>query len=326
MSYKCRTHLLQYMAAFLACVFFASCSQDELADNGQGTLLPIGQYPLELTAANLNESVATPAKAATRGTVDGNWEGARSVAVRVNGKVKEYVVDSYTAGSAKLTCPDITEADTDFWWTKNGEKKAVDAWYPYYDTLPTEWPIENTQTAETLAAQDLMYGCALDMTQTNPTIKFKHQLAKVEINLVNSDYLKSASEVNVSLDGQYKTGELEVYPNGTSYFHGKFGEASNSTIIPCKLSSPNHDYYASYQALVIPLDMEAAKKSNLNVIVDGVTYRCKLKNHSGYVIHLQSGYLYTFNITVKEHGLDVKVSESIGWGEGNTGNGEVELP
>lgn len=49
---------------------FASCTQDELADGGQGTPLPPGEYPLTLTASSIGETVATPA---TRSTVDNEW-------------------------------------------------------------------------------------------------------------------------------------------------------------------------------------------------------------------------------------------------------------
>ena len=43
----------------------ASCPQEEFAGGGQGTWLPYGKYPLELTAV-IGEAVATPA---TRGTI-----------------------------------------------------------------------------------------------------------------------------------------------------------------------------------------------------------------------------------------------------------------
>ena len=79
-------HILILVAAALV---LAACSQDEPT----GDSLLKGKYPLELTAANLHEAVATPAMTGTRSTVDGNWEDALSVAVQVggeNGPVKEY--------------------------------------------------------------------------------------------------------------------------------------------------------------------------------------------------------------------------------------------
>ncbi|WP_241217495.1 fimbrillin family protein [Bacteroides gallinarum] len=47
--------------SLIAALTLASCSQDEFADNGQNTPLPVGQYPLELTADGL-QAVATPAQ------------------------------------------------------------------------------------------------------------------------------------------------------------------------------------------------------------------------------------------------------------------------
>ena len=45
------------------------------------------------------------------------------------------------------------------------------------------------------------------------------------------------------------------------------------------------------------------------------------------MVNYKAGQVYAFNITVKESGLNVTVKEdNIGWGEGNTGSGEVKLP
>ena len=58
-----------FLVLCAAALAATACTNDEL---GNGTL-PGGKYPLELTAANLHEAVATPAVTGTRSTVDGNW-------------------------------------------------------------------------------------------------------------------------------------------------------------------------------------------------------------------------------------------------------------
>lgn len=296
-------HILFMM---MSAVLTASCSQDAL-DEGQDTALPEGAYPLELTAGGL-QAVATPA---TRGTVDGNWEGAKTVAVRVNGNIKEYTATG--SATATLTGIDITDADTDFWWTKSGESKTVDAWYPYMAEQPGDWSVSLEQTETTIADEDLMYASSTQVTQTRSTIQFEHMLAKVIINLAGSDYLKNASKVEVSLTGQYKT--ASIYTG--FYLSGK-GLADN-TITPYELPSPNDGYYATYQALVIPL---ASGNPCIRINVEGTEYSYTIVQDVGSIF--TGGYQYTFNITVRAEGLNVYTYKYPTWEEGSSENIEIE--
>lgn len=308
-------HTLLLCAAALV---LAACSQDEPT----GDSLPGGKYPLELTAANLHEAVATPAMTGTRSTVDGNWQNALSVAVQVggeNGPVKEYKVASTSGNGAKLTCSTLTEADTQFWWTSSNESKTVRAWYPYSETVPEDWPVSLTQTEETLENEDfMMTDGQVAVSLNNPQITFNHLLTKVEINLMQSEYLQNASEVSVSLPGMYGTGTLynvsTLHPSITT----KVGENPDKEITPYKLPSANNGCYASYQALVIPDGVAGSKE--IKVVVDDVTY--KLSNVATYY----SRYRYTYNITVQEEGIDVQVAQSTAWTDGNGGSGSVALP
>lgn len=304
-------------------LLLAACTQDELAE--QGNALPEGEYPLELTA-NLYEAVATPASASTRSTIDGVWDANTKIAVRVNNSmVKEYIATpNATAGSATLACPDLPEGDTDFWWTGNGQTKAVDAWCPYRVTCPTDWSVSLDQSPATMAAEGLMYATSKNFTLANQktqALEFKHMLAKVTINLRSSSYLTAANEVKVTLTGQYKTGELRLNSSNTyAYIDGKSNW--DNTITPYKLPSAGDGNYASYQALVIPLDAAAAQDAQICIEVDGTKYGYSLKTIGSTFI---SGYAYTYNITVKEEGLEVSTGVSIGWNMGTGGTGEVTL-
>lgn len=306
-------HTLILVAAALV---LAACSQDEPA----GDSLPGGKYPLELTAANLHEAVATPAVTGTRSTVDGNWEDALSVAVQVggeNGPVKEYEVASTSDNGAKLTCPTLTEADTQFWWTSSTESKTVRAWYPYSETVPVDWSVSLTQTEETLKKEDfMMTDGQVTVSLNNPQIAFSHLLAKVEINLIQSEYLRNASEVSVSIPGMYGIGTLDSDFN--PIFFPKPGENPDKEITPYKLPSANDDCYASYQALVIPDGVPGSKE--IKVVVDDIIYT--LSSVATYY----SRYRYTYNITVQEEGLEVSVAQSTTWTNGNGGSGSVALP
>ena len=215
-----------------AALVLAACSQDEPA----GDSLPGGKYPLELTAANLHEAVATPAVTGTRSTVDG-------------GPVKEYKVASTSGNGAKLTCSTLTEADTQFWWTSSTESKTVRAWYPYSETVPVDWSVSLTQTEETLKKEDfMMTDGQVTVSLNNPQIAFSHLLAKVEINLIQSKYLQNASEVSVSLLEMYETGTLRDLSSSRPVIVYNNEEKADKEIIPYRLPSANDDCYASYHS------------------------------------------------------------------------------
>lgn len=307
--------LKQILFLLAAALLLAACTQDEPTD---GTPLE-EKSPLVLTASNLYEADATPK---TRGTIDGNWNDAKTVAVRVNrSDVKEYTATNVSGNSATLTCDDITEDDTDFWWTANNQTKNVEAWYPYSDARPTGWSVDLTQTEQTLIDKDLMHILSAQVTQANSTITFEHMLAKVVINLFPSDYLTSAEDVKVTLTNQYQTGELNVTAS-VATFSGS--GSSIYTITPYRLPSPNGNYFATYQALVIPFGYDVIQKSLIRVEVDGATYSYRLSSSGTGVGSFNSGYQYTYNITVKAEGLEVTTS-SIAWGIGTIGTGTLEM-
>lgn len=307
-----------FLVLCAAALAATACTNDEL---GNGTL-PGGKYPLELTAANLHEAVATPAVTGTRSTVDGNWEDALSVAVQVggeNGPVKEYKVASTSGNGAKLTCSTLTEADTQFWWTSSNESKKVRAWYPYSETVPVDWSVSLTQTEETLKKEDfMMTDGQVTVSLNNPQIAFSHLLAKVEINLIQSEYLRNASKVSVSLPGMYETGTLRDLSSSRPVIVRNNEEKADKEIIPYRLPSANDGCYASYQALIIPDEEQKTRK--INVIVDDVIYT--LSNMATYNPRSR----YTYNITVQEEGLEIaSIEQSIDWNATNPGSGGITL-
>jgi len=311
-----RIHNIQATILLLATALLASCSQDELADNSTALPTPI---PLELATDNLYETVAT------RGTVDGDWQDALSVAVRVNeATVKEYTVTPAAGGGAQivpLETPGITE--TDFWWTKQNETKQVDAWYPYQEAMPADWSVSTVQTAETLKQEDLMYAKRTAVSLSNSSIIFEHVLAKVNINLASSPYLDQAADVKVYLDNQYVTGTFTYYSGDDYIFQGKIGTLANQTIEPYRLPTPSGNNFASYTAIVIPLDI--VRVPAIRVMVDGTIYKYDFPTGYGGFREFGSNCQYTCNITVKEEGLSVNGVQITQWDTGASGSGSVTL-
>lgn len=314
-------HTLILMAAALV---LAACSQDEPT----GDSLPGGARPLVINASGL-QSIATPQ---TRGTLEGNWDGVKTVGVRVeipSLPSKEYKVEAVAGSSNAHLSPaePLGAGDMAFWWTSTTETKTVTAWCPYGDGyIPAVWTIPEEQTAENMQTTDLLCarkeGMTLQDCETG-TFEFRHMLSKVRINLKASEYLQSAAKVDVRLLDQYTMASI-VTTTLTLYGLSTRGKA----ITPCKLETPESGCYASYEALVIPLDADevAATDELIGITVDGAEYVYRLPAEYKDKDLFLGGYVYTFNITVDAKGLEVSVAQSTAWTDGDGGSGSVALP
>lgn len=320
------------MAAFLACVGFASCSQDELADNRQGTPLPAGQYPLELTVGEL-EAVATPAQPATRGTFfEGDWDGVQSVMVQDGENVpKAYHI---TAKGDNKTA--TLSSDDPFWWTNVIETKTVTAWHPakypddesinFANRIPVQgdkWSVPADQSMEDfdVSAYDFIYAYEEIpfANHEDARLEFRHLLSKVVVNLEKSEYLSANSnDVSVSLINCALSGTFKYSGEDLSLRSGYQDKR-----ITMRKVATNDDAFASYDALVFP---QGVSDRNINVLVQvgttSYTWHVQMEDNMFY-----GGICYTFNITVDAKVLNVTVEESIGWNpDGATGNGSITLP
>ena len=316
-------HTLILVAAALV---LAACSQDEPT----GDSLPGGARPLVINASGL-QAIATPQ---TRGTLEGNWDGVKTVGVRVQLSTsfpsKEYKVEAEAgSGNAHLSPAEpLGAGDMAFWWTSTTETKTVIAWCPYGDGyIPAAWTIPDVQTAENMQTTDLLLarkeGMTLQDCETG-TFEFRHMLSKVRINLKASEYLQSAAKVDVRLLDQYTMASIVT---ATLTLYGL--STRDKDITPYQLETPEPGCYASYEALVIPLDADevAATDELISITVDdGAEYVYRLPAEYKDKDLFLGGYVYTFNITVDAKGLEVSVEQSSAWTSGNGGSGSVALP
>lgn len=336
-----RLHSWKICAAMVALLLATACSQDELPE--QGTPLPAGQYPLELTVGEL-EAVATPAQPATRSTFfEGDWDGVTGVRVRVNDQQeKEYsVTPSDDKKTARLIpAQPLESTDELFWWTNTENEKTITAWAPSEYVLdktiefPAEWKREDFAKYDIIGANK-----TIKFTDPNKSLEFQHLMAKFVINLRKTPYLENAENVKVQLYSQLwcygimkiSSGQLKI-SSYTSTIEGEVREYTTPYHLP-EEEYEEVDFgdglpekpFASYTALVPPLN---GRVSPLLIIeVDGVKYQLLQNNFTeDYIVSYRAGQVYTFNVTVKESGLNVTVEESIGWGTGNNGEGSVTLP
>ena len=88
-----------FIPAVLALLFaLAACTQNELADDNR---LPEGEYPVVIRATGLSIEATPQAAPSTRATVDGDWQGVTSVALKMGEAVKEYTVTTTDADGYK---------------------------------------------------------------------------------------------------------------------------------------------------------------------------------------------------------------------------------
>lgn len=332
-----RLHLGKILAGLAATFTLAACSQDELTE--QGTPLPIGQYPLELTAGGL-QAVATPA---SRSTVDGNWDGMNGQTIPLmddsnsdNPEVKLYKL-TIEEGSDNKTVR--LTSDAPFYWESTTERKAIEAWYSpkedeefkkYKSKRPAKgdlWKTATVQTAETMKEDDFLYvkDYMYFEDRESQTLQFQHLLAKVTVNLMESEseYLTNAKDVSVAL--------TNCLYEGNFYFdeerNMRIEEAlmlddNTANITLCKLNDPAGGAFATHEGLLIPQSVEQNEKLYVQVTVDGTIYRWRMQL-SDNEISLKGGYQYTFDITVKEQGLSVYSYKYPTWEEGDSENIEI---
>lgn len=86
-------HRLFIPAATALLFALAACTQDELAGDNR---LPEGEYPVVIRATGLSVEATPLAAPSTRASVDGDWQGVTSVALKMGDAVKEYTVTAST--------------------------------------------------------------------------------------------------------------------------------------------------------------------------------------------------------------------------------------
>ena len=182
---------------YVALFFFAavSCTQQD-EPNGSETF-PEGEYPLEINASALPTTVSSMS-VSTRATVDGNWQGVKTVAVETGGLAKEYTV---TAGNrvARLSSNDP------HYWT-NRDPIIVSAWWPCRDedgnfltTMPAVVVKPDQSEQDAFQSSDFIVTEAQKVLFDYPTLVFSHRTARVTINLKAGTGMQSVAGAKVAL-------------------------------------------------------------------------------------------------------------------------------
>lgn len=173
-------------SAFALIIGFTACTQDETGLFKDGT-------PMSFSATG-TEFPGT----ASRATIDGDWKGVQSVAVKVGDEVKIYNVISSEADAYKTA---TLKSYSPFYW-QNKNDIAVEAWWPCEENQ-TEMPavkVKGDQSKEAdFYGSDFIYASTDALSYSNPTLHFNHRTARVTVTLTKGIGVEGLDGATVTL-------------------------------------------------------------------------------------------------------------------------------
>ena len=284
-------HRLFIPAATALLFALAACTQDELAGDNR---LPEGEYPVVIRATGLSVEATPLAAPSTRASVDGDWQGVTSVALKMGDAVKEYTVTASTDfKSATLS----RENDPYYWISRN--PITVSAWWPFNNANITQMPAVKVAEDQSKLADfqnsDFISAENRKVEFNNPTLEFTHRTARVTIELKPGTGFTSvagATVILVSLSAD----------NG------------NPTAIKTYNASGN-----TYEALTAPQTV-AAGKPFVRVELGGGTFYFRPQND----VVLEAGSRYKYTVKVNTTGLTLEGCTIGNWADGGGESGEAE--
>ena len=285
-------HRLFIPAATALLFALAACTQDELADNNR---LPEGEYPVFIHATGLSVEARPQAAPSTRATVDGDWQGVQTVALKMGDVVKEYTVTPNSADNTKAT---LSHENDPHYWTSR-DPITVSAWWPFNNADITQMPAVKVAEDQSKLADfqnsDFISAENRKVEFNNPTLEFTHRTARVAIELKPGTGFTSVAGATVRLV------RLSA-DNG------------NPTAIKTYNASGN-----TYEALTAPQTV-AAGNPFVRVELGGGTFYFRPQND----VVLEAGNRYTYTIKVNATGLTLEGCTIGDWADGGGESGAAE--
>ena len=286
-------HRLFIPAATALLFALAACTQDELADDSR---LSKEEYPIVIHATGLSVEATPQAAPSTRTTVDGDWQGVTSVALKMGDAVKEYTVTATDADGYKSATLS-RENDPYYWISRN--PITVSAWWPLDDTNITQMPVvkvaEDQSKLVDFQKSDFIAAENRKVEFNNPTLEFNHRTARVAIELKPGTGFTSVDGATVSLVSLS-------------------ADNGNPTAIKTYNASGN-----TYEALIAPQTV-AAGKPFVKVELGSGTFYFRPQNN----VVLEAGNRYSYTVKVNATGLTLEGCTIGSWVDGGGESGAAE--
>ena len=282
-----------FIPAVLALLFaLAACTQDELAD---GSRLSKEEYPIVIHATGLSVEATPQAAPSTRATVDGDWQGVTSVALKIGDAVKEYTVTA----STDFKSATLSRENDPYYWTSR-DPITVSAWWPFNNADITQMPAVKVAEDQSKLADfqnsDFISAENRKVEFDDPTLGFTHRTARVAIELKPGTGFTSVAGATVSLVSLS-------------------ADNGNPTAIKTYNASGN-----TYEALTAPQTV-AAGKPFVKVELGGGTFYFRPQNN----VVLEAGNRYTYTVKVNATGLTLEGCTIGSWADGGGESGAAEL-
>ena len=286
-------HRIFIHAATALLFALAACTQDELAD---GSRLSKEEYPIVIHATGLSVEATPQAAPSTRASVDGDWQGVTSVALKMGDAVKEYTVTTTDADGYKSATLS-RENDPYYWISRN--PITVSAWWPLDNADITQMPAVKVAEDQSILAdfQNSDFISAENQTVKfdDPTLGFTHRTARVAIELKPGTGFTSVAGATVSLVSLS-------------------ADNGNPTAIKTYNASGN-----TYEALTAPQTV-AAGKPFIRVELGSGTFYFRPQNN----VVLAAGSRYKYTVKVNATGLTLDGCTIGDWADGGSESGEAE--
>ena len=284
-------HRLFIPAATALLFALAACTQDELTDDNR---LPEGEYPVFIRATGLSVEATPQAAPSTRATVDGDWQGVQTVALKMGDAVKEYTVTA----STDFKSATLSRENDPYYWTSR-DPITVSAWWPFDNADITQMPAvkvaEDQSKLTDFQNSDFISAENRKVEFNNPTLEFTHRTARVTIELKPGTGFTSVAGATVSL-------------------MSLSADNGNPTAIKTYNASGN-----TYEALTAPQTVEAGKPF-IRVELGGGTFYFRPQNN----VVLAAGNRYTYTVKVNATGLTLESCTIGDWADGGGESGEAE--
>ena len=284
---------IRFLALAALALLLGACTQDELADDSR---LSKEEYPIVIHATGLSVEATPQAAPSTRASVDGDWQGVTSVALKMGDAVKEYTVTTTDADGYKSATLS-RENDPYYWISRN--PITVSAWWPMDNTDVTQMPVVKVAEDQSILAdfQNSDFISAENQTVKfdDPTLGFTHRTARVAIELKPGTGFTSVDGATVSLVSLS-------------------ADNGNPTAIKTYNASGN-----TYEALTAPQTV-AAGKPFVRVELGGGTFYFRPQNN----VVLEAGNRYTYTVKVNATGLTLEGCTIGSWTDGGGESGAAE--
>ena len=284
-------HRLFIPAATALLFALAACTQDELAGDNR---LPEGEYPVFIRATGLSVEATPLAAPSTRASVDGDWQGVTSVALKMGDAVKEYTVTA----STDFKSATLSRENDPYYWTSR-DPITISAWWPFNNADITQMPAVKVAEDQSKLADfqnsDFISAENRKVEFNNPTLEFTHRTARVTIELKPGTGFTSVAGATVSLVSLS-------------------ADNGNPTAIKTYNASGN-----TYEALTAPQTV-AAGKPFVRVELGGGTFYFRPQNN----VVLEAGNRYKYTVKVNTTGLTLEGCTIGSWVDGGGESGAAE--